>query len=134
MADADLLLKWRNDPETVKASITPVKVQETGHLAWLADLLESKNSYQFIAEDNGTPVGTVRQDHRLHASELSWTVAPNFRGKGIGKTIVALLADRIPGPLTAKIKEENTSSIKIAESIGMIFDKKKGGVLFYKRL
>ena len=41
--DADLLLEWRNDPETRKASQNTDKIQRNEHLSWLKNSLNNNN-------------------------------------------------------------------------------------------
>jgi len=84
------------------------------HARWLRGILASPKRKIFIAELNGSPVGTVRYDLDGADYELSWTVAPECRGRGVGKSIVralmavagrpvpadqAALDERVRGPL-----------------------------------
>ena len=57
------------------------------------------------------PVGTVRIDHSFHFNdyELSWTVAPEARGKGIGKSIVAIVA--------SQYKDKNILNFKVVSCL-----------------
>ncbi len=91
------------------------------------------NRRLFVAEENGVPVGTVRADLSDGVYELSWTVAPNARGRGVGKRMVALLASQISAPIRAEVKAGNSSSIRIAEYVGMQYDREDNGVLHYRR-
>jgi len=86
-----------------------------------------------VAEENGAPVGTVRADFSEGVWELSWTVAPNARGRGVAKQMVVLLASQIPEPIRAEVKAGNIASARIAEYVGMEFDREADGVLHYKR-
>lgn len=131
--DADMLLDWRNDPETRKFSVNMAKVKKKNHLLWLVGILNCRHRKIFIAEYNGSPVGTVRSDYHENFHELSWTIAPNARGKGLGKKMVAKFAGTIEEPILAKIKKGNDASIHIAEYAGMTFEKKKKKFLYYTR-
>jgi len=84
-------------------------------------------------EENGVPIGTVRADVSDGVHELSWTVAPNARGRGVAKRMVALLASRILEPIRAEVKPGNTVSTRVAEHAGMQFDCETDGVLHYRR-
>ena len=79
--DAELLLEWRNDPQTRKSSHTTHEVQKEEHIAWLNLTLTNTNRRLLIAEESGVPVGTIRADYSDGMFELSWTVAPNARGR-----------------------------------------------------
>ncbi|MGA1825264.1 MAG: GNAT family N-acetyltransferase [bacterium] len=133
MQDADLLLEWRNDPETRKASHNTAEVQRDEHISWLTKTLNNANRRLFVAEENGAPIGTVRADLSEGVWELSWTVAPNARGRGVAKRMVALLAHQIPEPIRAEVKAENMASARIAIHAGMKFDRTEDGVLHYRR-
>ena len=131
--DADLLLEWRNDPETRKASHNTAEVQRDEHVTWLSRTLSNPNRRLFVAEEDGVPVGTARADLSEGVWELSWTVAPNARGRGVAKRMVALLASQISEPIRAEVKAGNLASVRIAEHAGMKFDREANGVLHYAR-
>jgi RimJ/RimL family protein N-acetyltransferase len=132
--DADLLLKWRNDPLTRKANHTTHKVQSEEHITWLTKILNNPNWKLMIAEEDGIPVGTVRMDYADGIYELSWTVAPEMRRRGIGKKMVSLVAQQIVSPIRAKIYTSNVASVKIAEYCGMSYDREENDFLYYYRL
>jgi RimJ/RimL family protein N-acetyltransferase len=131
--DWKILLNWRNDLETRKNSHKIELVQETSHKKWLNSILGNENSQLFIAIDNGIPVGTVRADFEKlnNQFELSWTISPDFRGKGIGKIMVKLLVEKLQANFRAEIKKGNIASVKIAEYVGMTFKQEANGVLHY---
>ncbi len=132
LQDASLLLQWRNDPVTRLASHNTQEITLEDHFLWLKKLLENSNRRLFIAEVEGLPIGTVRADLEENGvTELSWTIAPEARGKGFGKEMVALLAKQIQGPIRAEIKVGNISSIKIAEFSGLKFSYEKDGIMHY---
>ena len=85
------------------------------------------------AEENRLPVGTIRAYYSQGEHELSWAVAPNARGRGLGKRMVALLANQITDPIRAEIKADNEASMRIAEYAGMKYVREENGVLHYRR-
>jgi RimJ/RimL family protein N-acetyltransferase len=131
--DADMLLGWRNNPETRIASHSTSEVVKEEHLAWLTKTLSNANRRLLVAEENGSPVGTVRADLSEGVWELSWTVAPNARGRGVAKQIVTLLAQKISEPIRAEVKSDNIASARIAEHAGMAFDREVEGISHYSR-
>ena len=131
--DADLLLEWRNDPETTKASHNTFEVLRDEHISWLSKTLKAPHRKLFIAEEDGVPVGTVRADFSEGVWELSWTIAPSARGRGVAKRMVALLAQQVHEPIRAEVKTENIASARVAEHAGMEFDREADGVLHYGR-
>lgn len=113
MEDAAILFRWRNDPVTCANFISSEPVSWPEHREWLSKVLRNPARELFIAEEGGAPVGTVRIDDG--GKDLSWTVAPEHRGNGVGKRMVALAAK--PGHI-ARIKRSNTASQKVAEYAG----------------
>lgn len=131
--DAQLLLDWRNDAATRHASHTTDAVDIDTHVAWLSRSLDDPARHLYIAEQDGRAVGTVRADLRDGVHELSWTVAPEARGQGIAKRMVAELTRRLDEPIRAEIKPGHLASIRVAEHVGMTLDREVDGVLHYRR-
>lgn len=131
--DWPMLLEWRNDEETRKNSHSTEPVTESSHKTWLNKVLADPSTQLFIAEENGIPVGTTRADFHKPLNDylLSWTIAPNARGKGIGKLMVKAMADRLNGKMRAEIKSGNIASVKIAEFAGLSYKKEENQVLFF---
>jgi RimJ/RimL family protein N-acetyltransferase len=109
--DADLLLAWRNDPTTRAMSGNSDIVPREAHLTWLA----TGNKRLYIAEVDGVPVGTMREAQ----GTLSWTIAPEHRGKGLGSLMLKSFIESQRGRLKAEIKPENVASIRMAQKAGM---------------
>ena len=69
---------------------------------------------------DGSAAGQVRIDlEEGGGCELSWTMAPSSRGKGIGKRMVVLAASLAPRPARAEIKDYNEASKALAAACGM---------------
>jgi RimJ/RimL family protein N-acetyltransferase len=131
--DAEMLFEWRNDTKTRSWSRNSAEVVREEHASWLTKTLNDACRNLFVAEENGVPVGTVRADLAGGVYELSWTVAPNARGRGVAKRMVALLASEIPEPIRAEVRTGNAASICVAEYAGMTYHGKSNGVLHYRR-
>lgn len=132
-SDAKVLFEWRNDPETRSASHNQEKFSFDSHVGWLKKSLKEKNRIIYIAEIDKIPVGTVRTDLDESVYKLSWMVNPKYRGQGIGKRMVVLLAKQISNPICAEIKSGNLASSRIAEACGMILKSKRNNILYYFR-
>jgi RimJ/RimL family protein N-acetyltransferase len=111
MDHAKVLFDWRNDPLTKEMSRNQDAVEWGTHINWLAGRLSRPHLY--IATIDGCPVGTFRVD----GEEISYTVAPEHRGKGVGLAMLCHARARF-GPLRAEIFERNIASIKIAKRAG----------------
>jgi UDP-2,4-diacetamido-2,4,6-trideoxy-beta-L-altropyranose hydrolase len=134
VADAALLLEWRNDEATRLASHNTGVVTPEDHARWLDALLRDPSRRLFIAEVNGDPVGSVRADRDPDGAchELSWTVAPAARGRGMGVRMVQLLLAEVSGPVRAEVKPGNQASVRIAEAAGLAFDVERNGVMHFQ--
>ena len=117
--DAALLFAWRNDPATRHASRNHAAITAEEHRAWLLRSLSNRTRRLYLAEVDGTPVGTCRSDLTEHGWELSWTIATEHRRQGYGRTMVGLLVEQTPQPYFAEIYGQNTASVRIAEQCGI---------------
>ena len=131
--DADVLLEWRNDDETRKASHNTEKVSRASHVEWLSKSLKNNNRKLFIAEENNIAVGTVRTDLDEGVWEISWTTAPDARGRKVAQRMVKIVIKEIKEPIRAEIKTNNIASIKVAERAGLEFSHTTEGVAHYVR-
>jgi RimJ/RimL family protein N-acetyltransferase len=132
-SDARILHVWRNDPTTRASSHNTGEIGYDDHVSWLQRSLANPSRKIFIAEANKKPVGTVRADLENGIWELSWTVAPDERGNGIGSLMVAALATSIKEPIRAEVKASNFASIKIAQSAGMTVMREESEILHFSR-
>ena len=113
MDDAETLLAWRNDPLTRAMSQSLAIVELSSHLAWMDQRLSRVDPGLYIAEDGEELVGTVRID----GDEISYTVAPEHRGKGVS-TVMLVEARQKFGSKRARIKRDNLASRRAAENAG----------------
>lgn len=137
LSDGKMLFDWRNDPDTRAASHNTDELNLNDHMRWFKGTLENPKRKLLIAEKGTEPVGTVRidLDDTGNSAELSWTVAPSARGKGIGKQMVAEVAATEPWcslSLRAEVKEGNIPSKQIAEAAGMHFIRSEDGVMHFE--
>jgi RimJ/RimL family protein N-acetyltransferase len=131
MGDANHLLAWRNDEASRRFSLNSEVVSEQHHQSWLQRSLKDPQRQLYIAESGGQPIGTLRVDTHQHIHTISWTLAPDFRGKGLAKAMVALLVRSLTGDIVAQILPDNTASVRVAEYAGLIYQHTKNGVMYY---
>ena len=123
--DWELLLRWRNDEQTREHSIDQSVVTETDHRRWLDASIASDDRHLFVIESAGDPVGTTRLDRRDAGWEISITVAPEHRGKGLGSVLLDVTADwfdhNIGGNvILSTIKPSNPASLGLFEKNGYV--------------
>lgn len=121
-ADAGLLLRWRNDPETRRFAFDHDVIDATGHQAWLAASLADVSRQIWIAEDAGGAVGQIRLD-RLdnHTALVDIATGPGHRGKGYAGAMldrVERLAPWGTRTLRAEVDARNAASLRLFEKAG----------------
>lgn len=131
--DAAQLRRWRNDPLTRAASIQTAAVSESEHLQWLEGLLTDSQRQLLVAWRKEQPVGCVRFDFGPSETEVSWTVAPEARGHGIGSKMVQLAVSQRTEALMARVRLDNPASARIAESAGLTLDQTIDQVRYFRR-
>ncbi|MDN5920593.1 MAG: bifunctional UDP-2,4-diacetamido-2,4,6-trideoxy-beta-L-altropyranose hydrolase/GNAT family N-acetyltransferase, partial [Pseudonocardia sp.] len=125
-ADADLLLAWRNDPETRRWSRTSEEVRPQEHRAWLRSSLGRPDRLLLLVSDAAGPIGTVRWDREDDGWEVSVTVAPDRRGSGLAGPLLtagerALRERTGPGtPVIAVVHADNAASARLFARAGYV--------------
>ena len=125
MADAEILLLWRNDPLTRKQFRNTEPVERVAHVVWLEKTLSGQISGRtlVIAACEGVPVGAVRSDISEDGGfyEIYYTIAPEERGKGFGVLLVTqFVSQHLQGKkIRLEIKKGNVASEKIAQALGL---------------
>ncbi|OGJ60199.1 hypothetical protein A2635_05520 [Candidatus Peribacteria bacterium RIFCSPHIGHO2_01_FULL_51_9] len=128
MADAQRLFDWRTDALTRENSISTHPVEWDGHLAWLertiggaAARTRPSTTSLYVAEVAESPVGTVRTEEKDGYVEISYTIAPEWRGRGLGKVMAVLCKEEyLAGKnLRALIKKGHVPSEAIAAALGL---------------
>jgi L-amino acid N-acyltransferase YncA len=113
---------WRNDPLMRANARNSDEVSWKQHEDWFAGRLAApKECRIYIAESQGQPCAMLRFDQREALLwELSWNVAPDFRGRGVGGEVLKKAVMLHPWSLIAFIKQSNLPSIRIAEAAGFL--------------
>jgi RimJ/RimL family protein N-acetyltransferase len=122
--DSERLLAWRNDPRTRAMAVVQAAVERATHARWLATRLNDADTLLTIAVQDGEPVGTVRLDrHGRDEAELSITIAPEARGRGLARPAIELGVEHAHREwgvtrVTARIRPENTASRRAFAAAG----------------
>lgn len=119
MDDAADLLRWRNNEQSRLQSRNVAEVDLEDHLRWLAHVLGDPDRRLLIAECNGRKVGSVRLDSGPTGEEWSWSLAPEIRGRGLGRLMLAAATEASrQRPCLAWIRRDNIASERIAAATG----------------
>jgi RimJ/RimL family protein N-acetyltransferase len=130
--DAEMLLRWRNDEKTRSFSLQPKKITKKQHMSWLRLCLADPKRQLFVAIYSEQPIGSVRIESTPLGQLISWTLAPEFRGRGLGKAMVKSLVSSLKGKIVAEILPRNIASIKVASYAGLEFKSTNNGIMRYE--
>lgn len=139
MHDADRLLSWRNDPLTCANSRSTAAVPREDHDRWMKFnvLLGQPEHAVIIAETENGSVGVVRFDavkNDLMSYEASITIAPEYRGSGFARPILAEACSFFSDfAISAEIRHDNIPSRKVFERCGFEEIGREGGFLQYRK-
>ncbi len=131
MADGDLLLEWRNEPEVRRWSFSTDLVDRGTHMGWLTRELQSPQPLLFVGELNGEPIGQVRFSECDLGFEIGISLARSTRGKGLASPLILAGISRVldmtnASRIIAQIKPENERSIAAFELAGFVEVAKEG--------
>jgi len=134
--DAEKLLAWRNDPVTRLNSLSQLQISQEHHEHWLRSVLGSSDSVLLIGEIDGITVGVVRLDWQPErdACHISFTVAPEHRGKSYGLAIVRhALKDIRNARVYAAVKISNSASRRLLQKLEFELIDSQGELLTYAK-
>ena len=122
--DIDILFQWANDSETRRNSFDQHEIAWDEHEAWFNRMINDPDRVQFIMMNDNTPVGQIRLDISGDVAIISYSIAPEERGKGYGKRIIKLAKEMIHKDypsiirMKAEVKPQKKASIKGFEQKG----------------
>lgn len=137
--DAMDVLRWRNDSHTRGMSRSCGLIAEKEHRTWFGQALRDPDCCLIIGEHLGVSVGMVRFNRGQGDEwEISINVAPEMRGKGLGKKLLtaALSHFAVEHPdasLSAEIRSLNMASKHLFESMGFSLVSCIGDIFHYTR-
>lgn len=123
--DARLLWEWANDPSVRSNSFNQEPIPWESHLRWYEKRLASPGTRFWLLEVNGVPAGQIRydRDDEGRSAEISFSLAREFRGKGLGTRIITLtlgsaIAELGVEKIVAVVLDGNIPSYKAFQSAG----------------
>lgn len=138
-SDEILLFDWVNDAAARSSAFNSASISLDDHKIWFAERISRLETCRiFIVEKDRTPIGQVRLDKNSAGEwEVDYSVAPNFRGQGLGETVLRCVLKEFSGEnhvtIVAKVKCQNEASCRVFAALNFevigIFD----DVLFYRK-
>ncbi len=122
-ADAEILFRWRNEPETRVNSFHTEPIPYEEHVAWLKAALRNPAQEIYIFCDGDVPIGQVRLSVEEEAATISYSIDPAYRAQGYGEAMLRcvekLCAEKgKPRVLRGYVKKVNIASQVIFEKLG----------------
>ncbi|MCR4763342.1 MAG: GNAT family N-acetyltransferase [Lachnospiraceae bacterium] len=142
--DSDWWLFVRNDEISRRYSFQQERIDPAVHARWFAGKLADPREQLFVLEEDKTPVGQLRLSvlpaeagSERDEVEISYAVAPNARGRGMGRKLLeeALRVSRESYPacaLRAEVKAENEVSRHLFSALGFEESPAGNGVVVYR--
>ena len=121
--DCRWLWELANDPDVRQLSFHPEPIAWAPHQAWFQTKLGSPGCGIWILLHDGRSVGRVRYDRTGDEAGIDLAVMPAFRGRGFGKALLQLSADRACQQLRVRrlvgiVKTSNIPSSRAFEAAG----------------
>jgi spore coat polysaccharide biosynthesis protein SpsF (cytidylyltransferase family)/RimJ/RimL family protein N-acetyltransferase len=121
--DRDFVLAVRNESESVRWSISGSTVAPRDHGAWFTAVLDDPGRRMRIAEVDGRRVGFARVDVEGGTGSVSIALAPDARGRGLGRAVLAALVDDVHADcqlreLVASVHADNVRSLHAFTAVG----------------
>ena len=87
--DSELMLDWRNHPDTRRYFFDSSPVDPEVHKVWFRAALTNPSCYLLIGEDAVVkPVGVVRFDQEDNSADIAIYLLPERRGQGLGTPLL----------------------------------------------
>jgi len=122
--DCQLLWEWANDPDVRTVSFSTDPIPWERHLQWFNAKLADPDAVLYLAVDpEGAPIGHVRYQIEGARAAVSISLAKPWRGKGLGRTILAMATEDLfrTTPATiidAFVKPVNAVSLQLFTRAG----------------
>ncbi len=130
--DSLKLFQWRNDFEARQNSINTNEITWEEHQVWFEKILKNNNHDIWMGLSNQKEIGMLRVDRKDLEAELSWSIAPESRGQGLGLKMLLSFVKAYPRAYHARIKTSNISSLKIAQKAGFFVHKEVDGLVLLR--
>ena len=137
--DEGLLLEWANDPTARRYSFSHPTIGAAEHRLWLATKLNDPGSCVFliVQTEDAVPLGTVRFDKKDDQWVVNYSVAPAYRGRGLGRRLLELGLARLRQtgrelPVVGRVAAANVPSHKVFIGLGFAAVVAADGIVEYR--
>lgn len=126
--DLLLIYHWNNDPDVRKNSFNPEPITFESHSNWFREKLRSDDCKIYVIESLERPVAQIRFNLTKNIATISYLVAPEFRGKGLGIGVINLGLHRLKvdfpkiALVEGLVQYSNKASIRVFEKAGFSYD------------
>jgi RimJ/RimL family protein N-acetyltransferase len=135
--DAELYFHWANDPDVRANSYQTADIDWGDHVKWFESTIASSEYALYLYSISEKPAGQIRLRITEKKAVISYSVAHDFRGKGLGTwmlTHISILT-RVAHPqvrqLEGWVKKNNVASLKAFQSGGyQVADESSDSILF----
>ncbi|MEQ6886654.1 UDP-4-amino-4,6-dideoxy-N-acetyl-beta-L-altrosamine N-acetyltransferase [Salicola sp. Rm-C-2C1-2] len=126
--ERDLILEWRNHPETRTSMFSQRVISQKEHEQWFEHLQDDQSSHWFIAkETDQTPMGVVyfTDINEYHETSFWGFYTKPTASAGTGTRMLFSALDYAFGPLglrkvCAEALETNAASLRLHEKCGFV--------------
>lgn len=121
--DMQMLFLWTNDPEVRNNSFCTDPIPLSTHQNWFQKKLSSPDVAFYIMELDGVPVGQVRYELEDAIAITNYSIAKEYRGRGIGTKMIAAAEKKLlqeqpyVSEVHASVKKDNRASAAIFEKL-----------------
>jgi RimJ/RimL family protein N-acetyltransferase len=123
-ADMKCYFEWANDESVRSNAFNTDPIAWETHCDWFELKLKDKNSYLYVAEDDGQALGQIRFDIDEDEAEISYSIDAAYRGRGLGVVLLEIAIKSLAQErmniksILAKVKTENVPSKRIFQKLG----------------
>lgn len=121
LPDCERLFLWRNDPGCRANSMNDAPISYEEHSRWFSAKISSPDCHIYICMEGEAAVGQVRLDMEGNTGTVSYSVASECRGRGLGCKMLQMLEEAMPQEvqqLHAIVREHNIASQRCFEKLG----------------
>lgn len=122
--DVELFFKWVNEPAVRENSFNTEPIPWESHQKWFEKVLANDGVRIYVLMQENLPVGQVRLVFEDSKWQISYSIAPAYRGQGYGKIILQLAENELikdghaGATLFAEVKANNIASQRIFTRLG----------------